>query len=109
MYRYAKLIWKYVARYALLDLLIAAFFVAVLYLITRLACAIAGVSDHLEGYATQSIKLLGIIYIVSILATSCHDHIRLLRLFVKSETERIGSARDAENNVGSTKTGESET
>ena len=87
MKRYAKLIWEYVARYTLLDFLTAVFLTGTLYLVTELVCFVTQIGEPYCYYATQSIKLLGLIYIASILVTSCWSHIRLLGQFVKSEAK----------------------
>lgn len=108
MKRYAKMIWEHVARYTLLDFLTAAFLTGALYLVTELVCAMTQVANPYRNYATQSIKLLGLIYIASILVTSCWGHIRLLRLLVESKAEGDISPEDKETDSTSGTTGESE-
>lgn len=108
MKRYAKLIWEHVARYTLLDFLTAAFLTGALYLLTELVCAMTQVTETYRSYATQSIKLLGLIYIASILVTSCWGHIRLLRLLVESKAEGDTSPENKETDSTSDTTGEGE-
>ena len=108
MKRYAKLIWEHVAQYTLLDFLTAAFLTGALYLLTELVCAVTRVGGPYRDYTTQSIKLLGLIYIASILVTSCWGHIRLLRLFVESKDKGDTSPKDEEADSTSATTGESE-
>jgi len=109
MKRYAKLIWEHVVRYTLLDFVTAVFLTGTLYLVTELVCAVTRVGDPYHGYATQSIKLLGIIYIASILVTSCWAHIKLLWYFVEGEAKGDTSSQDKETVSTSGVTGESET
>jgi len=108
MKRYAKLIWEYVVRYTLLDFLTAVFLTGTLYLVTEIVCTLTRVGDPYRAYATQSIKLLGLIYITSILVTSCWSHIRLLLQFVKSEAKGDASLQDKETDSTSGTTRESE-
>ena len=108
MKRYAKLIWEHVVRYTLLDFLTAVFLTGTLYLVTKLVCAVTRVGEPYCYYATQSIKLLGLIYIASILVTSCWGHIRLLGQFVQSEDKGDKSPKNKETESTSGATGESE-
>ena len=95
MKRCTKLILEYVVRYTLLDFLTAVFLTGILYLFTEMVCTLTQVGDPYRAYAMQSIKLLGLIYIASILVTSCCGHIRLLVKFVESE----GPARQSYSNI----------
>lgn len=108
MKKYAKLLWERVGRYTLLDFLTAAFLTVALYLVTELACIITRVGDPYRRYATQSIQLLGLIYIVSIFAISCWGHVRLSWHFVKSEVRGDTSPQDKQTESMSGATGESE-
>lgn len=108
MKRYTKLIWEYVVRYTLLDFLTAVFLTGILYLFTEIVCTLTQVGDPYRAYATQSIKLLGLIYIASILVTSCWRHIWLLRQFVESEAKGDTSPQDKKTDSTSGTTGESE-
>jgi hypothetical protein len=108
MKRYAKLIWEHVARYTLLDFLTAVFLTGTLYLVTKLVCTVTRVGEPYCYYATQSIKLLGLIYIASILVTSCWAHIRLLGQFVQSEAKRDKPPKNEETESPSGATGGSE-
>lgn len=108
MKRYAKLIWEYVVRYTLLDFFTAVFLTCTLYLVTEIVCTVTQVGDPYRPYATQSIKLLGLIYITSIFVISCWRHIRLLGQFVESEAKVVTSSQDKETNSTSVTTGESE-
>ncbi len=108
MKRYTKLILEYVVRYTLLDFLTAVFLTGILYLFTEMVCTLTQVGDPYRAYATQSIKLLGLIYIASILVTSCWRHIWLLRQFVESEAKVDTTPQDKETDSTSGTTGESE-
>jgi hypothetical protein len=109
MKRYAKLIWEHVARYTLLDLLTSVFLTGILYFVTKLVCAVTKVGDPYCDYAMQSIKLLGLIYVASILVTSCWGHIRLLGKLVESEATKATPPQGKETDSASRETGASET
>ena len=108
MKRYAKLIWENVVRYTLLDFLTAVFLTCTLYLVSEIVSTVTRVGDPYRSYATQSIKLLGLIYITSIFVISCWRHIWLLRQFVESEAKVDTSSQDKEIDSTSDTTGESE-
>jgi len=108
MKRYPKLIWEHVVSYTLFDFLTAVFLTGTLYLLTKLVCAVTRVGDPYCYYATQSIKLLGLIYIASILVTSCWRHIALLRQFVESEAKEDAAQKTKKTDSTSGTTAESE-
>ena len=105
---YAQFIWEHIVSYTLFDFLTAVVLTGTLYLLTKLVCAVTRVGEPYCHYAMQSIKLLGLIYIASILVTSSWRHIRLLRQFVESEAKGDTSPKDKKTDSTNGSIGEGE-
>ena len=104
MKKYAKLIWQNVLRYTLLDFLTSVFITGILYLFTKLICIFINDSNPFSIYALQSVKLLGLLYILSISATSYWCHLKLFKHLSVNEVKKeppLTEENDSSNNTTS--------
>jgi len=85
MRRYCRLIWECVLRYSIVDCVTAVVIIALLAGVSSLICAVAQMNDAYVEYVRQSITVLALIYIASILFTSAWKHVELARSFGKNE------------------------
>jgi hypothetical protein len=102
MRSYAKLIWEQVVRYTFLDFLTAGFLCTVFYVLARAICTLSRIDAPYETYAVESIRSLSLIYVVSIVMTSAYWHFRLVRLFLKSKTDRDACSAIQDGEGGTT-------